>query len=510
MHAKREVNILIMFLNTIRNQLFFRFKSLFYLYVIVLCVLTNTKCIPQHQIEKVSEPQKQVQSQPKGLNYSSVIETLATRLTERFEPDDEMEEKHSYPFIYLTSADDAKKDISALSKTIINDLQGTLQIKGFIVRTPSFTVDKPTPKRGVDCSTIFDSLDWDIYIAVSIHSCTSESNCARIVLDISYKNSKQTEICHLALTPDLEQQKNNMIQRQLSPGNIKKPFQRLDQASAHMIDFFNCMLNKLIPDKNNLRYIMAKTDQTSSTVFNDIKTQWEEYLGKNSVAQTVLNIDCYNETFVLRGNNISELIPKDIKVLIAIDAVDIHPDFYRIRCQLLALSDLTVQLLNQPVVNFGKCLPGCHLLSYAHNKADGNNLTGYGVGQCLKSMPSDLWTYSAKVNAEKEARNNLSGTIKKRLRKYYISENITYYESMLDETIRSLMKNAQLEWEKFDENSCSAEARFSIHGDLLPFKLTVETPETPSQYTITTEPSEPTQYTAEKGENRTDASDETN
>jgi len=473
---------------TIRQYTLLNVKFLGYLCILVLYILIDTQCVPQIQIEQISDSQKAIPTN-KGLNYSSAIDTLTLRLTDRFKPM-ESEKKQSFPFIYLTPADYPQKKISILCNAVMTDLRDSLQKKGFIVRMPSFSDDQSSEKEKVvtECNNRYNALDWDIYIALSIHNCSSAMNCARIVLDLSYKKIQQSENCHLALTPDLKQKQNEYVQISMSPGTMKNPFKSLEESTTYVIYLFNCMLSKLVPETNIYRYLMAKTDQTHLKIIELIKNQWETSLGQGRIGQTIIPINCYEEHFVLKDKNISQSIPKDIQLLIAIDAIEIQPGLFRIRYQLLSLAHLTIQLLNLPAVPFGKGLPGCQFVCFTHTRPEGNYLTGNGNGNCLRSLPSDIWSYSAKIIAEKEAKENLAKSIKMHLRKHYIKKNKVYYESLLDDQVNYLMHNAQLEWEKYSEQNCSAEARYSIHENFLPFQLIAEKPKTQYSNTVAESP----------------------
>ncbi|MBF0450393.1 MAG: hypothetical protein HQK75_06805 [Candidatus Magnetomorum sp.] len=405
-----------------------------------------------------------------------MIKTLTLRLADRFKPE-ALSETQPLPVIYLTSADVPKGNISNLCKTIINDLRSSLQKERLIVRIPPLLDDNATEKTSTECDGRFFKLDRDIDIVISIQPCTSTGNCSQIVLDISQEKNKVSETCHLAMTSALEQKNHTIFHIPNQMGQMKKPFRSIEEASTNSVDLSHCLLKKLLPEEDNPRFLMAKTDLTPLPVFDAIKTEWEKLLGMDRIAQTVIPIDFYGETFVVRDTKISESIPKDIKLLVAIDAIEISPGQYRIRCHLLSLAFLYVQLLNHPAVPFGECIPGCQFNFYTHTSLKGNFLTGSGTGDCLKKVPPELWSYSAKTLAEKAAQKNLSDQIKNLLRKHYILENKTYFEDMLDEKVMDLMRNASLEWEQFDEKNCSAEARFIIHESLLPFALNLGTSE---------------------------------
>jgi hypothetical protein len=413
--------------------------------------------------------------QPKGLNYQSMIETLSVRVHNRFltEQASTESEKLKSPHIYLTSAMIQDNQLSQLDLMIINDLKQSLEKNNLIVEIPPELVP-PSHVLSSECENRIAALHHDMKIILSSKSCTSQIDCMLIGLYITYQGKNLSETCHLTLTQELLQKKNETYHIPIQSGHIKKPFKNLDQLFKYIVENMHCMFNELSLSAEPLRLLFAKTDKTSDSIVEAMKKQWRNQTGKNNIAQTIIPIDCYGEQFAIRDAKISESIPDDIQLLIAIDAIEIYPGKFRIRVHALYLKDQTLTLINNQSISFGSCLPGCRFNLFTYTKSKGKSLTGEGSGTCVRDMPQHLRAYSAKILAENSARETLTNTIKHLLRKYYIANNLTYYESILDDKTETIMNNAILEWENFDEHTCQAEARFIIHDSFLPFALLSE------------------------------------
>lgn len=449
---------------------FFPIKRFVWINVSMIFILINTQCVTQApDIQTMDSNQKVLAD--KGLNYSSAIETLTVRLVNRFKPEN-LSSDQSLPVIFITSEGCKKKKISLLHGLLINDLSQSLQKEGFEVRKPYLLMDNAKDNYPGECQSRFNALDWDIHILISSEASTLSIDSVRIILDINYQKKHFSETCHLSLTPDLKTKKNNFHYIPNPLGHIKKPFRNFIQAYEFIVESTNCLITKLLPQVENYRLLIAKTDNTKPAIIEAFKKQWISLLGADRIAQTVIPIDFYADQFVMRDKEISEIIPKDIKLIMALDSMEINPGKYRIRCQLLTLSLLDVQLPGHPAIPSGKCIPGCQFNIYTHTKAKGKTLIADGSGKCLKNaLSSDLWSYSAKTLAEKAAKDKLFNKVKAFMRKDLIRKNKIYNESNLDKNVRNLMKNAVLEWENFDENSCMAEARYIIYASFLPFDI---------------------------------------
>jgi len=420
-------------------------------------------------------PGAQSVQQPKGLNYQSMIETFSVRLRNRFRVAQDSTDSMilGSPHIYLTSASIQENQLSQLNLMIINDLKQSLETNHLIVQLPT-EISNASHVTSSECENRMAALNQDMNIILSSKLCNSQIDCMRIVLDITYMGKNFSEICHLTLTQELVQKNNDIYHIPIQSGHIKKPFSNLDQSTQYIVENMHCLLNKLLLSQVPLRLLFAKTDKTKKSVVDAMKKQWINQIGENNIAQTIIPIDCYGDQFVIRDAKISESIPADIKLLIAIDSIEIHPGKYRIRVHALSLKDMTLSLKKNKSVPFGSCLPGCRFNLYTYTKSKSKYLTGEGSGTCAKDMSKNLWTYSAKIQAEESARQTLANNIKHRLRKYYIAENFPYNESSLNDKTEIIINNAILEWENFDENTCQAEARFIIYDSFLPFALSSE------------------------------------
>jgi len=416
-----------------------------------------------------------VQQSIKGLNYQSMIETLSARLHNRFKKNLDLGQnvESNLPHIYLTSASLQQNELSQLDKNIINDFKQSLESDSFIVHIPSEIVDSKQLTITV-CENRLATIHQDIQIVLSSEACGSSDNCMLIILTISHQGETVSESCHLALTPNLIQQKNDIYHIPIQLGHMKRPFQNMDQSATFIAETVHCIINSLLPPKKTYRLVFGKTDNTSNFIVEAIKSQWIQLIGQENIAQTVIPIDSYDDQFVFRDTKISESIPTDIPLMIAMDSIEFHPGKFRIRIQALSLNELTLLIKKRPRLSFGGCLPGCRFQLYSYTKSKGKYLTGEGFGSCHKDMPETLWSYSAKILAERSARQTLSNKIKNRLRKHYIAKDLPYLESVLSEKTEIIMNNAILKWEKFDENTCQAEAGLIIYDSFLPFELSSE------------------------------------
>jgi len=461
--------------NKLFNLLHGASKNLILFKFLVFFVLTQTHCVPPSN-DAIIAGTKTIQQPKKGLNYQSMIETLSVRLRNRFLTGKDSTEsvKSEYPQIYMTSSSIQQNQLPQLNQMIIKDLKQSLEKDSFIVQIPTF-VANPLHLTSSECETRHATFDQDIKIILSSKSCDPQADCIVIVLDVSYQGKTVSEMCHLTLTPDLVQKNNNIYHIPMRLGHMKKPYRDIEQSTKFIAETMHCMFNTLLPSQGSHRLMFAKTDNTSKSVLEAMATQWIHLIGKDNIAQTIIPIDCYSDKFVIRDKKISESIPNDIQLLIAVDSMEIHSGKHRIRAHALSLKEGLVLSLKKGVsVPFGNCLPGCRFHIYTYTKSKGKSLIGEGSGKCARDLQKQLWSYSAKVLAERSARQALSSKIKNLLRKHYIAQDLPYHESILDDKTKIIMNNAILEWENFDDKDCHAEARFIIHDSFLPFAIASE------------------------------------
>jgi len=432
------------------------YSSKAFICLFMLAAINLMNCVPpdDHSLRS----QQTYESSINGFSYASVIDTLHARLINRFKKDTSSR-------IYITSSLLQQNRVSRLHKMIINDLSNALKQEQFAVEVPS-TIANATKITKTECEARYIALDRNITIVLHINDCAPSENCVRIQLEIFQNTETATEFCHLTLTPELVTQKNQMIHIPSPLGHMKKPFGNLNQAAKFLVETMNCLFDKLFPIQGNRRFLFAKTDNTPMTVIDAVKNQWIHLLGAECIAKTIIPIDSYGDQFVIRDKTIAESIPKEIQILIAVDSVEVHPGKYRLHVHALSLGIAD----DHQTVPFGRCLPGCHFHIYAYTISKAN-LVGEGFGECNQKMPQKLWPYSAKIIAERSAEQALLIKITNLLRKHYISRDLAYDESLIDEKAKIIMQNAILQWEHFDESSCQAEARFVIHDRYLPFSL---------------------------------------
>ena len=442
--------------------------------VLLFFILFQTQCVPPLNDDIVNRTKTLQQSSKKGLNYQSMIKTFNVRLRNRFQADQDANEKSNLPDIYMTSASIHHHELSPLNQMIINDLKQSLEKDGFIVQTPTVISNTKniTPS---ECETRLAALDQKIKIILSSKACDLEAVCMLIMLDISYQGKTTSETCHLVLTPDLVQKKNELYQIPIQLGHLKKPFKNIDQSYTYIAKTLQCMFHALLQTQESYRLLFAKTDNTPKAFVDKLIKQWRNMTRNDHIAKTIIPIDCYGDQFVIRDAKISASIPDDILMLIAMDSIEIHPGKYRIRVQALSLKkQLIVSLQNIPSVPFGKCVPGCRFHLYTYTRSKGKSLIGEGSGECNTDMPKHLWSYSAKTLAENSARQALFNKVKHHMRKHYIANDLPYYENILDKKTDTIMNNALIEWENFDDKACHAEARYIIYDSFLPFALSQE------------------------------------
>ena len=457
--------LIIILISLILNNFYsFSMKKNFQIIMVFIIIIINAQCVTQ-----TSEIKTKANKQIDELNYNSVIETLSARLVDRFKPKESILEK-SLPIVYISDNNLQKGKISLLNMMLINDLTKSLQNEGFTINNHNFFTDNKKDVYPKECINRFNYLNWDIRILIS--NTTFSNDCTRLILSIEHQNKQFSETCHLSLTPDLKDKNNNFKYIPKSAGNIKKPFKNVQKASEYIVDNMNCMITKLLPQIKNYRLIIAKTDNTISDIFETLKKQWANRIGTERLAQTLIPIDLYADQFIFLDKTIINLIPKDIKLIVTLDSMEIRPGKFRIRSRLISLTSLKPKLINNPTINFGKCIPGCKFDIYTHTKSKGKTLVAEGSGVCLKKdLPQELWSYSAKTNAEKDAKKQLFNKIKTILRKDYITKNTIYNDRDIDKSVQRIMKNSVLEWESFDEESCKAYSRYIIYASSLPFEI---------------------------------------
>jgi len=448
-------------------------KHLIYYNVFIIFIFFQTHCVPLSNDVIVART-KTIQPPQKSLNYQNMIQTFNARLRNRFQADPDLAEKSGPPEIYMTLANIHQYKMSQLNQMIINDLKQSLEKDRFIVQIPTVitNTENITPS---ECETRLAALDQKIKITLSSKPCDLKADCRLILLDISNQGKTTSETCHLLLTPDLIKKNNELYQIPIQLGHLRKPFKNIDQSYTYIVETLECMFIALLQTKEPYRLLFAQTDNTPESFVEKLITQWTDITGKDNNAKTILPIDCYGDQFVIRDAKISESIPDDILILIAMDSIEIHPAKYRIRVQALSLKkELIVSLHNIPSVPFGKCLPGCRFHLYTYTRSKGKSLIGEGFGECNDNLPKNLWSYSAKMLAESSARKALFNKVKHHMRKHYIANDLPYYENTLDDKTETIMKNAIMEWENFDDNACHAEARYIIYDSFLPFALSQE------------------------------------
>ena len=446
-----------------------------YFYVFIICILFQTNCVPPPNDAMIAGT-KTIQRSQKGLNYQSMIETFSVRLCNRFQTKGDSAEKIKSERlkIYITSLSIQQSQLSQLNQMIIKDLKKSFEKKSFIVQIPPI-IDNPAHPTVSECESRQAILNQDIKIILSTKPCDSMAGCILIILDVSYQGKTATETCHLALTPDLVQKKNDIYHIPAQLGHMKRPFRDLELSAKYIAETMHCLFNALLSPQKPHRLLFAKTDHTQNFVVESIIKQWRQLIGEENIAQTIIPIDCYSGKFVIREKKISESIPEDIPLLISIDSIEIYPGKFRIRVHALSLkTQLVLPLKKTPSISFGTCLPGSRFHLYTYTKSKGSTLSGEGSGDCARDMPQNLWSYSAKTLAERSAKQTLTRKIKNYLRKHYIANDQPYNETMIDNQTQMIMKNAILEWEQFDEKICIAEARFVIHDSFLPFELSSE------------------------------------
>jgi len=432
---------------------------------LIVLIFTQIHCA-QHDNKVIDAPL--VGQSIKGLNYSSMIETLCVRLFNRFNPSETLR-----PKVYLTSADIDQTKISDLHRMIIHDLSQSMQKEHFVVNIPTILLDS-TQMSSTECESRYTALNNDILLVLDIQNCKTSSSCVRIVLKISDQNQTFTEMCHLALNPELTRKKSDMYPIPTRTGHMKKPFRNLEQASSYVVKNMYCLINKLLLPIDRKRLILAKSDNTSKDVIEAMNSQWQAVLDPKNIAKTVIPIDNYDDQFIIRDLKILESIPKDIQFLIAMDSMEINPGKYRIRADALALTQLAFQLDSLSSVTMGKSIPGCRFQVYTYTRSKEQRLVGESTGKCDQSLSQNLWPYSAKIRAERLAKEALSVKLRTFLRNAYLYNDLSYHEAVLDEKIGLFMKNAFLEWERFDEHTCQATARYAIHKRDLPFDISPE------------------------------------
>jgi len=476
-----------------------KYKNLCLFLILILIVFVQTNCVPQSNHAIISET-KTAQTFQKGLNYQSMIETLCARLRNRFQSGNKSSDSTQSKFrtIYLTSSSIQQHQLSQLDQMILNDLKLSVEKMGFIVQMPA-VIHNPSNPTFSECETRLGMFDQDVRTILSSKSCDSQIDCLLIILNLSYQGKTASEMCHLMLTPELVQKNNTKHHMPLQLGHMKKPFRNLDQSAQYISETMDCLVNKLLLTQVPYRILFAKTQNTPESVIQEMMTRWGLLIGNDRIAQTIIPIDCYGDQFVLRDPKISESIPDDTQLLIAMDSIEVHPGKNRIRANVLSMKDqLPLSINEQKFVSFGNSLPGCHFHLYTYTQSKGNSLTGEGYGKCDSTLPKNLWPYSAKILAERSAKKSLTRKIKNLLRKHYISMDTPYLESKLNDKTEIIMNNAILEWENFDENDCIAEARFMLLASYLPFELL---PATDSVSTIETSslPFPSNRFTAQKG-----------
>ena len=462
----------------------FDFKYLLCFHVFIIAILFQTHCIPPPNDVTVARTTTMHQ-QKKGLNYQSMIKTFSARLCNRFQTEQDSSEKIDSPDIYLTSASIHQNKLTQLNQMIINDLKQSLEKDRFIVQIPTViaNAENITPS---ECETRLAALDQKIKINLSSKACELIADCLLITLDISYQGKTISETCHLSLTSDLVQKNNHLFHIPVQMGHQKKPFYNIDQSFKLISKTLQCMFNTLLQTQGPHRLLFAKTENTPKSFVDKLIMQFRNMTGNENVAKTIIPIDCYGDQFVIRDVKISESIPDDISILIAMDSIEIHPGKYRIRIQALSLKNqLFISLKSVSSVPFGKCMPGCRFHFYSYTRSKGKSLTGEGSGECNKNMPKHLWSYSAKTMAESSARKALFNKVKHHMRKHYIANDLPFFENTLDEKSESIMKNAIMVWENFDDTSCHADARYIIYDSFLPFVLSQEPQQITSQVAST-------------------------
>ena len=443
-------------------------NNFIYFKLLIVFVLIQTHCVPQTNNAQTALTKTAPQSK-KGLDYQSMIETLSARILKRFQSDRDsgkLERHH----IFMTTASLQHNKLSQLDKMIIKDFKQSLENDNFIVKIPT-SIANASHLTTTTCETRLATIFQDIKIILSSKPCNSQANCMLIILTIQYQRKTVSETCHLTLTPELDQKKKDIYQIPIHLGHLKKPFQNMEQSAKFIAENLHCMIHSLLPQEKSYRLLFGKTDTTPNFVVETIKENWGQLIGQDNIAKTIIPIDCYYDQFIIRDPKISESIPTDIPMLIAMDAIEIHPGKFRIRMNALSLKELTLSIEKNQLLPFGSCVPGCQFQVYSYTKSKGKSLVGEGFGSCNKDLPEKLWSYSAKILAERLAWQDLFNNIKNRLRKHYIAKDLSYLESALNEKTEIIMNNAILKWEKFDENTCQAQARLTIHDRFLPFKL---------------------------------------
>jgi len=447
-----------------------------YFNILLLCFCSLTISCVTPEITDVNDQKKEnIAANNNNLtNYNEALNILEQKILKSLKNISDNKDNSINKTIFIKNLDIKNNEETELSKRFISDIIAFLINNGINIKRYEyniFQVENVTDQNE-DCKDILSKIFPDYFLNLSFKECAQSGDCieAWINLISSYENNVIFNFRQTFLLQDNTKKWNQELKKipQIK-GSEDNPYIDFKQASEKIISQIQCIF-KEISNSSDYTFTIAKTHLTDDIYSNILKNNMEKadlnQISFDKIPLISINQKRFNINFDYLMNN-NELNNCDFLLAIDFKESKIRKNIFKLN--VIALKDNAINYNGKEfIVSKGDIFPGTDIKVYILSAFKQKVISARGIGNCNKNMDKAIWAYSAKVEAESNARKELARILKEII----ITNNNDIYltDERIQLSIRTGIRNAKLIWEQFYEDKCQAEAVFEIHeSDMHPF-----------------------------------------